>query len=74
MQKQTWEPLLCKFTRKLIFISTEKEIDDLIAECGPKLGAFLLLLKDAAVRKGEAFRLLWNDIDLERRTITLNST
>jgi integrase len=26
------------------------------------------------MRKGEAFRLLWKDIDFERRTITLNDT
>ncbi len=70
--KQTWEPPLCKVTRKLPFIPNEKEIDNLIAGCGPKLGTFLLLLKETAMRKGEAFRLLWKDIDLERRTITLN--
>ena len=69
---QTWEPPRCKVSRKLPYIPTEKEIDSLIAGCGQKLGTFLLLLKETAMRKGEAFRLLWKDIDFERRTITLN--
>jgi len=72
-QDRTWEQPLCKVTRKLPFIPTEHEIDSLIAGCGKKLGTFLLLLKETAMRKGEAFRLLWKDIDLERRTITLNN-
>ena len=70
---RTWEKPLCKITIKLPFIPTEQEIDSLIAGCGKKLGTFLLLLKETAMRKGEAFRLLWKDIDLERRTITLNN-
>ena len=73
MYRQTWEPPRCKVSRKLPYIPTEKEIDSLIVGCGPKLGTFLLLLKETAMRKGEAFRLLWKDIDFERRTITLNN-
>lgn len=54
------------------FIPTEKEIDDLIASCGTKTATFLQLLERTGMRCGEANRLKWIDVDLERRTITLN--
>jgi integrase len=72
MLGRTWEPPLCKVTRKLPFIPKEAEIDALIAGCGKKTATLLQLLKETAMRAGEADRLLWTNIDLERRTITLN--
>ena len=36
------------------------------------MGQSLQLLKEAAMRAGEAVRLEWTDIDFERRIITLN--
>jgi len=69
----TWEqPIHRKPVRKLPFIPTESEIDQLIAGCGKKTSAFLQLLKETAMRGGEANRLEWSDIDFTRRTITLN--
>jgi integrase len=44
----------------------------LIAGAGKKLAAFLQLLKETAMRAGEAVRLEWTDTDFERRIITLN--
>jgi len=67
-----WQPPKCDVTRKLPFIPTEKEIDDLIAGCGKKTATFLQLLKETAMRCGEANRLEWIDIDFQRRIITLN--
>ncbi len=67
-----WEPPICTVTRKLPFIPTEKEIDDLIAGCGKKTATLLQLIKETAMRMGEANRLLWINIDVERRIITLN--
>lgn len=58
--------------RKLPFIPLEKEIDDLIASCGKRMATVLQLLKDTAMRIGEALDLQWTDIDLERRMILLN--
>jgi integrase len=73
MLSMTWEqPIHRKPVRKLPFIPTESEIDQLIAGCGKKTSAFLELLKETAMRVGEANRLEWSDIDLTRRTITLN--
>lgn len=67
-----WEKPKCKVTRKLPFIPTEQELDALIAGCGKKTSTFLQLLKETAMRSGEAKRLEWTDIDFEKRLITLN--
>ena len=69
---KTWEPPICKVTRKLPFIPTEQELDQLIAGCGKKTATFLQLLKETAMRAGEANSLHWTDIDFERNMITLN--
>jgi integrase len=53
------------------FIPTEKELDQLIAAVGRKLGTFLQLLKETGARPGEIQRLTWADIDYERRTIRI---
>jgi len=57
----------------LPYIPTERELDHLIAGCNRKYAAFLQLLKESAFRPIEANRLTPDDIDLERRIITLNS-
>jgi len=67
-----WEKPRCNVTRKIPFIPQEKEIDDLIAGCPKQVATFLQLLKETAMRSGEAKRLQWTDIDFERRVITLN--
>ncbi len=68
----TWEPPACEVTRKLPFIPTEEEIDALIASCGRKTAALLQTLKETGMRVGEALRLRWVDVDLERRLLILN--
>lgn len=72
-QGLTWNPPMCKVNRKLPFIPTERELDDLIAACGRKMAVLLQLLKETAMRIGEASELTWNDMDLQRRNITLNN-
>ena len=73
MQGLKWEPPICNVTRTLPFIPTERELDDLIAAVGKKTGAFLQLLKETAMRKGEASKLKWKDVDLQRKIIILNN-
>jgi len=68
----TWEKPRCKVVRKIPFIPTEEELDCLISGTSKKVSTFLQLLKETAMRSGEAKRLLWTDIDFQRRTITLN--
>lgn len=55
------------------FIPTEAEIDALIAGCGKKMATTLQLLKETAMRIGEARSLKWTDIDTVNRIIRLNS-
>ena len=69
---QKWEKPRCIVTKKIPFIPTEQEIDDLIAGTPQMISAFLQILKETAMRAGEAKRLLWTDVDLERRVIILN--
>ena len=67
-----WEKPKYTIEQKIPFIPTEQELDALIAGAGKKLAAFLQLLKETAMRAGEAVRLEWADVDFERRIITLN--
>ena len=68
-----WEPPIYKPVRKLPFIPTEKELDQFIAAAGPKLATFLQLLRETGVRKGEALKLRWIDVDFERKVIQVNA-
>ena len=72
MHGKTWEKPKCQVTRKIPFIPTEQEIDELIAGCPATVATFLQLIKETAMRSGEAKRLKWTDIDFQRRIITLN--
>jgi len=54
MLGKSWNPPRYRRVRKLPFIPLEKEIDDLIAGCGPKTATFLQLLKETGMRAGEA--------------------
>jgi integrase len=58
--------------RKFPFIHSEQEIDALIAGSNKKHAVYLQLLKETAMRSGEAKRLQWTDIDKAKRVITLN--
>ncbi len=69
---QTWEKPRCKTVRKIPFIPTEEGLDCLISGTPKKASTFLQLLKETAMRSGEAKRVLWTALDVERRTITLN--
>ncbi|MGD8507151.1 MAG: site-specific integrase [Candidatus Bathyarchaeota archaeon] len=55
------------------FVPTEQEIDILIAGCGPKLSAFLQLIKETGVRAGEALRLKWTDINPHSKTVRITA-
>jgi integrase len=72
LNKLPFEKPRCKVTQKLPFIPTEQEIDCLISSAPKKLSTFLRLLKETAMRRGEAKRLEWTNVDSDRNTITLN--
>lgn len=68
-----WEEPKYNVTRKIPFIPTEQEIDDLIAGMPTTIAAYLQLLKETAMRSGEAIQIHWKDVDLQRRLITCNN-
>lgn len=55
------------------FIPLESELDALIASSGKKTSAILELLKETGMRSGEAWRLVWTDVDLERLVVSINT-
>lgn len=67
-----WSAPRYKQIDKLPFIPTEAEIDQLIAACQLKTAVLLQMLKETAMRIGEAWQLKWTDIDFERNVIRLN--
>jgi integrase len=71
MQGKTWNPPKYQSARKLPFIPTEDEVNNLIAGCNKKTATFLQLLKETGMRCGEAFMLQWTDFDLENRTVNI---
>ncbi len=72
MQGKTWTPpILYRRVRKLPFIPTESEIDQLIAATSARISTYLQLLKETGMRCGEASQLKWTDIDLENRSVRI---
>jgi len=69
---QRWTRPKYKQCEKIPFIPYEEEIDALISGCGRKTAAFLKLLKETAMRFGEARKLKWTDIDFKNNLITCN--
>jgi len=67
-----WEKPKTNVVRRIPFIPNEVEIDALIAGAPTSVATFLELLKETAMRSGEAVRIQWKDVDLEKRLITLN--
>jgi integrase len=67
----TWNPPRYQRIDKLPFIPTENEVDQLISGCGQKVSIFLKILKETAIRRGEAFQLQWSDIDFKTQTLRI---
>jgi integrase len=59
---------------KPIFIPLESEIDALIARPRLKMSVFLQLLKETGVDSGEAWKLRWVDINVEKHTVDIHPT
>lgn len=66
-----WEPPKTRVQRKLPFIPTETEIDQLIAGCGKKTATFLQVLKETGAGGCEVSKLRWTDVDEKSCTITI---
>jgi integrase len=65
-----------KFVRedKPFFLPVESELDGLIANTRHKMSTFLQLLKETGIEPGEAWKLRWIDIDIQRKTVAITPT
>jgi integrase len=68
---QPWKKPIYQAIKKLPFIPTEEELNNLIAGCNRKTATFLQLLKETGMRCGEAFMLGWTDFDFENKTVNI---
>ena len=68
-----WNPPKYKILEKIPFIPLETELDQLISAANKKLATFLQLLKETAMRAGEAWSLKWIDINSVNNTVRLNT-
>ena len=66
-----WDPPKYQSIRKMPFIPTEPEIDQLIAGCSLRMATFLQLLKETGARCGEIWWLNWTDIDFESKVVNI---
>jgi integrase len=73
MHGENWSPPMYIKVRKLPFIPTENELDQLISGCSRRMATFLQLLKETGVRCGEACQLRWTDIDLVNNTVRVTA-
>jgi integrase len=69
MKNQEWTPPKYRSVRKLPWIPTESEVDQLIAGCSNRIATFLQLLKETGMRPGEAWSLQWIDIDFRNPNV-----
>lgn len=69
--KIPWEPPRYRPAKRLPFIATEEELDQLIARAGRRLAPLLQFLKETGVRRGEALQLKWTEVDIQRKTVTI---
>jgi integrase len=71
MLGMSWRPPNYRPVRKLPFIPTETEINELIAGCNKRTATFLQMLKETGMRCGEAWTLQWTDINIETKTVNV---
>jgi integrase len=64
-----WTKPNYKQNSPLPFVPHENEIDALIAGCGKKTATLLRLLKETAMRLGEAWQVEWKDFDAQNNTV-----
>ena len=62
-----------KTPETLPFIPLEKELDALIGSSNRKTAAYLQLLKETALRSGEAWNLKLSNLDPDQRILTMNN-
>ena len=65
-----WKPPRYKFQRKIPWIPTETDLDQLIAGFKQRTAVFPMLLKETMARSGEVWDLKWTDLNVNILTIS----
>jgi integrase len=71
---KNWTPPKYQADSRIPFIPTEKELDALITNAYLKYATALQTLKETACRTDELLKILWADIDTQRRTATITAS
>ena len=61
-----------RVTRPLPYIPTEEFLDQLIASSNQQMATFLQTLKETGARPGEAWKLEWDDLDIEGKKLNIS--
>jgi integrase len=69
--KVAWDPPEYKTQRKPYVLPHEEDLEQLINAAGRRLSPFLLVLKETAARKSEAAQLRWENVDLDRKLVSI---
>lgn len=69
MKGLTWDAPIYESIAKVPWIPQELEVDQLIAGTTHRTATFLQLLKETAMRPGEAWSLKWKDVDTESKNV-----
>ena len=69
----SWTRPQYKQCDRLPFVPHESEIDALICGCNRKTATFLRLLKETAMRSGEAWQVEWKDLDAQNHSVVCNN-
>lgn len=72
MQGLTWRKPNYSQQPRIPFIPIEREIDDLIANCGRRTSVALKIAKETGARVGEIAKLKWIDVDNEKGLVRIN--
>ncbi|MCK4435480.1 tyrosine-type recombinase/integrase [Candidatus Bathyarchaeota archaeon] len=59
---------------KPFFLPLESELDALIVNTRHKMPTFLQLLEETGIELGEAWKLRWIDVDVQRKTVAVTPT
>ncbi len=69
--KIPWDPPEYKPEKKAYILPYQEDLEQLISGAGRRLSPFLLVLKETAARKGEAVQMKWNDVDMQRKLVSI---
>jgi integrase len=69
---KTWQRPKYTVSQKLPYVPLESEIDQIIGGCSKTIATVIQTIKETGARIGEVTRIQWEDVDINRKIITIN--